>query len=470
MKRIQFPVISTLICSAMVGCATDGDKPKKDVLFIVVDDLADALGCYGNDFVQTPNIDKLASKGMLFNDAHCNHPVSGASRASFLTGLKPETTGILQNDIKLEKVVEKRVTLPYLFKLNGYETVGLGKVFHAPWDATHGDPKAWDEQEEFHTTMRGKEGETRNTTDGALPWFNWKMTEGGDIDQKDGQIAQRAIELINTERDKPLFLALGFMKPHSPFWAPKKYFDMYALEDCDPHILPDDYVAPVPSTFPQDYMVHVEKFDDQDKRELLRAYYACISFIDAQLGKVIDALEKSGKMDDTVIIFFSDHGYHLGEHNFFGKSTLFDINTRAPFILAGASTPHRGVTTDATVQYIDIYPTIAELANLDKVPTDLEGRSFVSVLENPETHFRDEICVSSYRRVENAEGHIGWMVRDDRWLYIEWGESAEFGTALYDVTKDPNQYYNIIDKAENKEVAIRMKALLNTLNKPTIEL
>jgi uncharacterized sulfatase len=204
------------------GIKTERSKSDKNVLFIVVDDLTTTLGCYGHPTVQTPNIDRLAQLGVRYNHAYCNYAVCGPSRSSFLTGLKPETTTILDNRKTLQSVLGERVTLPYLFKKNGFHTMSLGKVFHG--DKEHNDPKAWDEIYTFGPTPIGKTGEKRNMTGGTLKWCEWMAAEGDDEDQADGQIARKAVEFIAAKKEKPFFLAVGFHKPHDPFFCPEKIF------------------------------------------------------------------------------------------------------------------------------------------------------------------------------------------------------------------------------------------------------
>jgi iduronate 2-sulfatase len=230
----------TSACSGQPSLNTNTEEHKidKNVLFIVVDDMNTTLGCYGHPLVKTPNIDRLARMGVQFNHAYCNYAVCGPSRSSFLTGLKPESINILDNKTPLQSVLGDRITLPYLFKQNGFYTMSLGKVFHGAKE--HNDLKAWDEIYSFGPTPIGKTGEKRNMTGGILKWCEWMAAEGTDEDQPDGQIAKKAVEFISEKKDKPFFLAVGFQKPHDPFIAPKAYFGMYPLEQCDPPVLPHD--------------------------------------------------------------------------------------------------------------------------------------------------------------------------------------------------------------------------------------
>lgn len=450
-------VAGIILLSFFVGCSNnkkrlaDNDN-KKNVLFIIVDDLNTTLGCYGHPVVKTPNIDKLAKSGVKFNHAYSNYAVCGPSRGSFLTGLRPESIGILDNRTPLKSVIGDRITMPALFRQNGYYTMSLGKVFHGSKD--HNDPNAWDEIYGYSATELGKKGETRNITDGVLKWCHWRAAEGDDEDQADGQIAKKAVEFIKTEKEKPFFLAVGFHKPHDPFIAPKKYFDIYPLEECNPPVLPDGWEPPYKHTLPGETKTF-NKFTDQDKREFLRSYYACTSFMDAQVGKLMDALKESGQLENTLVVFFGDHGYHLGEHNWWNKVTIFEKGTNAPFIMSGQAVGEKGVESDAMFEYIDIYPTLAELLNLKNTPDYLEGRSFAEVVKDPSLPFRSEV-----RAIINRGKMMGRMVKNENYRYVEW-DNGNKGQELYDQKNDPIEYHNLAEKPEYSAVVEEMKTLIN---------
>jgi uncharacterized sulfatase len=452
-------MIKTLIIFAFVclltACNNTPEKgiPKdKNVLFIVVDDLNTTLGCYGHPVVKTPNIDRLAENGIRFNHAYCNYAVCGPSRGSFLTGLKPETIGILDNRTPLQNVIGDKITLPALFRKNGFYTMSLGKVFHGSKE--HNDPNAWDEIYGFSATEAGKQGEERNMTNGVLKWCHWQAAEGDDEDQPDGQIAKKAVEFIKSEKEKPFFLAVGFHKPHDPFIAPKKYFDRYPLEDCNPPQLPDGWEPPYPHTLPNETKTF-NKFTERDKREFLRSYYACTSFLDAQVGKLIQALKESNQLENTLIILFGDHGYHLGEHNWWNKVTIFEKGTNAPFIVAGNAVKQKGVVSDAMFEYIDIYPTLAGLFHLNNIPDYLEGESFAEVLAHPEKPFRKEV-----RAIVNRGPMVGRMVKNKNFRFVEWG-NGEKGMELYDQKNDPVEYNNLAKNPDFRIVANQMRELLH---------
>ncbi|MCP4976250.1 MAG: sulfatase [Maribacter sp.] len=446
-----------LLTLGICSCTTEkkkaeGENKDKNVLFIIVDDLKPTLGSYNHSVVKTPNIDKLAKVGVQFNNAYCNFAVCGPSRGSFMTGLRPETINILDNKTPLLSVLGDKITLPNLFKKNGFETIGLGKTFHDKTEE-HEDMKAWDAYYKFETTEIGKKGEQRNLTNGEKSWCYWQAAEGTDDDQQDGLLTKKAVEIIKTKRDKPFFLAVGLHKPHDPFVAPKKYFDMYPLEDCDPPAVPDGWEPPYAHTLPESASVF-SKFSDNDKREFLRSYYACTSFMDAQVGRLLDALEESGQLENTLIVFFGDHGYHLGENNWWNKVTLYEESTNAPFIIAGNVVGEKGLKSDAMFEFIDIYPTLAELMNLQNIPDYLEGKSFASVVENAELPFRDQVFAIVKRR-----DIMGRMVKTKDWRYIEW-DNGNKGRELYDQQNDPGEYNNLAENNEYTKVVVRMKELL----------
>ena len=447
-----------IIVSILFGCLAtheptfaEGKNRDKNVVFIVVDDLNTTLGCYGHPVVKTPNLDRLAERGVRFNHAYCNYPVCGPSRGSFLTGVLPETIGILNNTTPLQDVLGDRVTLPALFKQNGYYTMSLGKIFHG--GQNHNDLKAWNEIYGYSPTETGKTGEGRNLTDGVLKWCSWMAANGEDEDQPDGQNAKKAVEFIKTKREQPFFLAIGFHKPHDPFIAPKKYFDMYPLEICDPPVLPEGWKPPYEHTLPGETKTF-NKFTDKERREFLRSYYACTSFMDAQLGKIVRALEETNQLDNTLIIFFGDHGYHLGEHNWWNKVTIFEKGTRAPFIMAGQSVGGMGVESGAMFEFIDIYPTLAELFELKGTPGYLEGKSFAKIVSNPALPFRSEV-----RAIVNRGSKTGRMVKNERFRYVEW-DNGNMGNELYDQKTDPVEYNNLANNPAYANVVAEMKKML----------
>jgi uncharacterized sulfatase len=288
----------------------------------------------------------------------------------------------------------------------------------------------------------------------VLKWCHWLSAEGDDEDQPDGQIAKKAIEFIKAKKEKPFFLAVGFHKPHDPFIAPKKYFDLYPIESCDPPELPENWKPVYKHSLPGETKTF-NKFTEQDKREFLRSYYACTSFMDAQVGKLIRALEESGQLQNTLIVFFGDHGYHLGEHNWWNKVTIYQKGTNAPFIMAGAGIKKKGVVSDAMFEFIDIYPTLANMLEFENIPGHLEGKSFAEVVDNPSLPFRNEV-----RAIVNRGKMRGRMVKNENFRYIEW-DKGNNGVELYDQENDPIEYNNLAENPEYSEVLSEMKKLIN---------
>lgn len=461
----------------------ESGNSSKNVVFIIVDDLSDALGCYGNTMVQSPNIDALAEKGVRFTDAHANHSVSGPSRTSMLTGLTTYTTEIFVNDKDPDATGDMAtldptesielygwITLPYFFKQNGYHTVNIEKVFHSPdTQETHGDAKAWSEYHLYENDSSLSSIGYNNLTNDYLSWCRWRMVPDDDSLLEDGQSADKAVAIIKQERTKPLFLAVGLHKPHSPYNAPEKYFNMYNWSDCLP-VAPDEYDPPHATTFYQNYYNGMYDMSDDNKRNYLRAYYACISYMDVQVGKIIDAIEESGKMDDTIIVFISDHGYHLGEHKYYwSKVTLMNRATRVPMIIAGGAVKeeNRGESSDAIVQLVDLYPTLVELAGLSDAPAILEGKSIAHLLDDPSGSHR-KYAITSVDRVSNSsivqvKNRHGLSAKSKEWSYSHWPDTDAGAQRLelYNRINDPMEYTNLAEDSQYEDTIAEMQAALD---------
>jgi arylsulfatase A-like enzyme len=427
------------------------EKPAKNVLFIIADDLNTTLGCYGHPVVKTPNIDRLAQKGIRFNHAYCNYTVCNPSRSSFLTGVLPGKLNIYDNRTPLQSVPGEHVTLPDLFKQNGYHTVSIGKVFHGLNEFN--DMKAWDEIYNFTTTETGRMGEGRNLTDGVLRWCRWLAAEGDDMDQEDGQIAQKAVEFIKSEHTQPFFLAVGFAKPHDPYVAPRKYFASYSPVNCTPPLIPEGWKAPHRYTLGGMEQVF-EKFTDTERCEFLRAYYSATSFMDAQAGRIIDALEETGLIKNTLIIIFGDHGFHLGEHGWWNKVTLYERCHNAPLIIYDPDCKISGVASDALVEFIDFYPTLADICSLKNIPEYLDGRSFKEVIYKPSLPFRNYVSI-----ILKRNDVTGRSVKTLDWRYTEWGD-GDNATELYDERNDPMEYTNLSGVGEYDTIKNYLKKLM----------
>ncbi len=459
-----------LLIVALCGCLTESGQaklqrqPRLNVLLIAVDDLRNELGCYGARHIKSPNLDRLAGRGLRFDHAYCQYPVCNPSRTSLLTGLRPDTTRILDNQTRFRATLPDVVTLPQLFRQNGYHTVSLGKIFHRGLTmedlrAEMDDPMSWDTARYFQPTPLGMKGEGRNLTGGSLAWCRWLAAEGDDEDQPDGQIAREAIRLLTEHAARPdaqpFFLALGFHKPHDPFVAPKKYFDLYPPATLKLPVAPPDRSPELPIALPGGaFKEAFDRFTDRERREFMRAYYAGLSATDAQIGKVMAALERLKLSDNTIIVFFGDHGYHLGERGWWNKSTLFELSARAPLIVYAPAMKAKGRSSPRLIEFIDIYPTLAELCGVTP-PANLPGRSFAPLLDDPQRKWKE----AAYTQAQRGKS-AGYSARTERWRYTEW-DDGEKGAELYDHRNDPGEYRNLAEKVEFKSVVAQMKKLLS---------
>jgi len=427
---------------------------RRNVLFVAVDDLNHSLGCYGHPVVKTPNIDRLARWGMRFERAYCQFPVCNPSRSSLLTGLRPDATGILDNRVPLRSRLPDVVTLPQLFRESGYFTARLGKIFHSPGKMD--DSKAWDVTFDPRTTEAGRRGQGRNLTGGVVKWCRWLAAEGTDRDQPDGQIAAETVRLLEQKRTRPFFLGVGFHKPHDPFVVPKRYFDMYSLEELTPPCDPKDATPRHRLAIGSSWQESFERFTDRERCEFMRAYYAGVSFIDVQLGMILDALDRLGLAEDTVVVFFGDHGYQLGEHGWWNKNTLYEPSTRAPLLVAAPGVTTGGTRCGRFVEFVDIYPTLAELCGLT-APANLQGRSFRPLLRQPGLAWKQ----AAFTQVQRG-AVAGKAVRTQRWRYIEW-DGGKAGVELYDHDNDPGEYYNLAGEPAHAEVRKRLHEMIRAL-------
>lgn len=442
MKSLFHRICLVLICVLGAGPLAAAAPPKLNVLLIAVDDLRDTLGCYGNPVVRTPHIDRLAARAVRFDRAYVQYPVCNASRSSFLTGLRPDQTGVTDNRTLLRDRLPDVVTLPQLLKADGRHAAAFGKIFHlgggrdaalrAQWMDL---PRSWHTAQSFEATALGrKQVAGRDLTDGKLAWCKWGAMDGGDDDQPDGQIARAVIAQIESLGDQPWVIGAGFMKPHDPFVAPKRYFDLYPENSLALHRPPADQTpAPPLAVGFGDLGTAFAKFTDRERLEFLRAYYACTSYMDAQVGRVLAALDRLRLWDRTVVIFLGDHGYHLGERDWWNKNTLFERSCRAPLLIAAPGLKP-GVAR-GLVEFVDLYPTVAELCGLAPPPR-LAGQSLAPLLRNPAAPGKP----AAFTLVTRGANQRGDSIRTERWRYTRWSD----GTAeLYDHAADPGETRNV---------------------------
>jgi uncharacterized sulfatase len=448
--------------AALPAGAQQAPVHRPNVLLIMADDLNNDLGTYGHRLVKTPNIDRLAARGVRFDRAYNQFPLCNPSRASLLSGLRPDTIGIYDLVTPIRKARPEVVTLPQMFQRNGYVAARVGKIYHYgnPGDiGTSGldDPPSWNE----FVNPRGIDKDEEPLLTNFLPsrglgsTLAYYASPAGDEQHTDGKVAIETIALLEKHRDRPFFLAAGFYRPHCPFIAPKKYFDMYPLDRIpSPSFSPGELVeipAPAFWTTPPYWELGVEQ-----QRESIRAYYASISFLDAQVGRLLDALDRLKLTDQTIVIFISDHGYNLGNHGQWMKQSLFDRSARAPFIMAGPGIS-KGRPSPRVVEFLDLYPTLADLARLER-PDGLEGRSLASLLRNPSSAW-NRPALTQVRRGTAPAFFMGYSIRNEKWRYTEW-DDGRLGTELYDETRDPAEMRNLVADPKHRDVVAEMQALL----------
>lgn len=448
------------LSSWAIPASLDHDASRLNVLFIVVDDLRDTLGCYGNSAVRTPNIDRLAARGVRFDRAYVQYPVCNPSRSSFLTGLRPDQTGVTDNRTLLRDQLPDVVTFPQLLKQHGWHAAAFGKIFHlgggrntALRQRWMDLPKSWHTAEAYQATELGrKKLAGRNLTGGKLKWCHWGMMAGDDEDQPDGQIARAVIERIEQLGDQPWIIGAGFMKPHDPFLAPARYFDLYPPGSLKLYRDPPDMTpAPPWAVGFGAYGEAFRRFTDRERMEFLRAYYACTSFMDAQVGRLLEVLDRHHLWDCTLVILIGDHGYHLGEREWWNKNTLFDRSCRAPLIIAGPGIKP-GVAR-GLVEFVDLYPTIADYCGL-KPPSNLAGQSLRPLLEDPARSGKP----AAFTMVTRGPKVRGDSIRTDRWRYTQWSDGAR---ELYDHAADPEENHNVVDTPEGRKVAAELAIRLH---------
>lgn len=439
---------------------------QKNVLFIVSDDLTSRLGCYGDPIVKSPNIDRLAQKGVRFERAYCQYPLCNPSRASFMTGRRPATTDVTGNREHFRDAIPDVTTLPQLFQNHGYFAARAGKIYHYGVPGQIGtsgndDPPSWQD-------VRNPKGRDRIYQDQVInytPHFNlgialsYLADKGEDAEQTDGMVASEAIRLMEESKDSPFFIAAGFFRPHVPSIAPKRYFDLYDLADVQLPELPPEGRPEFPSVA-HDYFAPNYGLETEKLRLFTHAYLATISFMDAQVGRLLQALDRLDLAENTIVVFFSDHGWLLGEHGGqWQKRSLFEESARVPLIIFDPSSKGNGATCLRTVELIDLFPTLAELCDLPASP-GLEGASLAPLLNNPDLPWSKPAITEVVRREDRTikEGINGRSVRTERFRYTEWDKGAN-GVELYDHRNDPNEWFNLSADPQYADTMDRLRAL-----------
>ena len=450
-------LLHLLACQAATEQERPTDRPP-NILFIAVDDLRPELNCYGQSQILSPHLDQLAAEGFLFERAYCNVPVCGASRASILTGLRPNPTRFLSYNTVANEDAPTAISLPQHFKQNGYHTLSLGKVFHHRSDK----PKSWSEtpwlpqlDAPAGTGWRDYQIPEHIAMDADDDPIRGPAMENAPVPDStyfDGKIAQKAIRKLKElgKKDQPFFMAVGFLKPHLPFNAPTKYWDLYPPDSIElPRYMQYPAESPNQSHHSFGELRHYHgipregRVSDSLAVNLIRAYYACVSYVDAMIGNVLNALEEQGLNDNTIVILWGDHGWSLGEHGLWCKHSTFNVAMQAPLMIR---VPGRkgGQRIQALTEFVDVYPSLVELAGL-AIPDHLQGDSFVPLLDNPRANGKDAL----FCRWKKSD-----VIKTDRWLYTEWFDQEDKSVArmLYDHENDPNETVNVAERPENREV------------------
>ena len=461
----QFAAVLFVLSFALATPVTaETESDRYNVLFIISDDLTyTALSCYGNEVCQTPNIDRLARRGVRFTRAFCQGTYCGPSRASFMSGYYPHATGVLGYKNPRAQIGDRQ-TWSQLFKDNGYYAARVSKIYHmgVPGGIEKGDHGADDERswtERFNSkgpewrapgdgeTLEGVKGNQRAKPRGGNT-FVVVEADGDDLVHSDGKTAAKAVELIHKHKDKPFWLGVGFVRPHVPFVAPRSYYPPF--KPYDKMVLPDNVAGDwddIPKAGINYKTSKNMRMDLRKQKKAVGGYYASVAYMDAQVGKVLDALDEAKLTDKTIVIFTSDHGYHLGEHDFWAKVSLRDESAGVPLIVCVPG--KKPAVCDSLVELLDLYPTVATLCGLE-TPAHVQGEDISKMIDDPTHTVRDAaFSVAPMRR--------GFLLREDRYAYIQYNENASGGIELFDMNTDPQQFNNLADDPKHADLVGRFK-------------
>ena len=467
---IYIQLFITLFCLYSCSEGSKNEKPKDksishtaeklNVLLIIADDLNCDLGAYGNSVVKTPNIDRLAERGVLFENAHNQYPLCGPSRASFMTGMYTNQTKITRNNMNLRNSVPDVITMGQRFRQQGYQSVRIGKMFHydnpsAIGTSGNDDIYSWDQTVNPYGRDKIEEHKINTLTPrrygGTLSWL---AADGKDEEQTDGIGASEAINKLDefAKSNIPFFLAVGFFRPHTPFVAPKKYFNLYDREKIEIPESSSDYLATLPEPAAKSIRAKKNQLNLEKERaqEIKEAYYATISFVDAQVGRLLDQLEASGLDKNTIVVFTSDHGYHMGEHGHWQKQTLFENATRIPLIISSPNPENKGITSMSPVELIDLYPTLMDLTDIN-TPQHVVGKSLEPLMKNVNASIRGS-ALTKWRN--------GYSIKTKRYRLTKWGSNGELGYELYDHKNDKNELINLARNQDYNEVMDSLKLVI----------
>lgn len=457
---------------------------KPNILFIVSDDLTACLGSYGNEICQTPNLDRLASEGVQFDRAYCQYPVCGASRASFMSGLYPKRNGMMGNSYTLGSYramnpkLADHPSIGGVLRRNGYVSLRVSKIYHmgVPGGIEAGepggdDPDSWDRAIDVMAPETASPGvlellSPRRTHYGSN--FARIIVPNDEIEtQADALTATQAIAILDSRArggefskfirpEEPFFLAVGFVRPHVPLVAPKSMFDLYDEDSIPLPYVPEGDLDDLPE--PAAAMANEGRYwlTDKQQKQSITAYYASVTYMDQQVGRLLDALDRLGQRENTIVIFTSDHGYNLGEHTMWQKLSLFEESARVPLLISAPGFEKAaGKKAQGLVELVDLYPTLLDLTGLkDKAPANLDGISLRPLLDNPDSKGKKKLAYTVTRS-------SGESIRTDRYRYNRWGEEGE---ELYDHQTDPKEFTNLVGMEQHSDTLKRMRALLEAKN------
>ncbi len=477
--------LATLTLLWLTSFAGAADRPN--VLFLISDDLNNYLGCYGDPRAKTPNIDALAARGVTFERAYCTFPLCGPSRNAILTGLYPNSNGILTNSQIFRQTIPSHHSLSQAFRLEGYFAARIGKLYHYNVPKSigsdgHDDPASWElelnpagvdrleEEKDIFTLRQGSFG-------GTLSWYASPQSDAFHTDGMLAADAEWVLERCAGEKERPFFLAVGFFRPHTPYVAPEDpYFGWYPEKEMPLFPAIDKNPPTVPAAALASYKKEQDQLTDELRQKCVQAYYASISFMDAQVGRVVAALDRLGLAENTIIVFTSDHGYHMGEHGLWQKLSLFEGSARVPLLIV-APGAGRGTVVREPVSHIDLYPTLTALAGV-RAPANLQGQNLAPMLRDPEAKGRGWALTQVVRGRGGKAGKagktkagaakqkgagpnrfFGYSLRTPRYRYTEWDEGGE-GSELYDHERDPGELVNLAGQAEHAATVAELSKTL----------
>lgn len=474
MKRKEFISITTKIGCAALASSLFGNiktnKKKPNVLFIAIDDLKPILGCYGDKYVVSPNLDKFAENGMIFTHNYCQQAVCSPSRTSLLTGLRPDSTKIYDLETHFRKTVPNVTTLPQIFKNNGYHSIGISKIYHGglndelswsePWIKPSGKSYYSDKNKSKEPVDPDDIYKKTKLTDKGLPF---EAGDAPDIYYTDGTTTDMSINILNRIKNNPFFFAVGFLKPHLPFNCPKKYWDLYNPGKIE--LAPNPFA---PNGAPKLALTNWNELrtyrgipaqgavPEETARKMIHGYYACTSFIDAQIGRILKELDSLDLSKNTIVIIWGDHGWHLGDHGLWCKHTNFESATRSLMMIRAPGMTAIGKKCDRLTEFVDIYPTLCDLAGI-KLPSHLEGTSYAPLLNKPDQPWK-KAAFSQYPRNYNKTKYMGYSMRTEDYRYTEW-ISKNNKTDFVEVYDHKNDTLENINQASNPEYASIVKSL-----------